>query len=96
MVQTIVEVAAFHVESLLVSMFHHHRPTMIVIHQVLFNPGKSLVTAMTSLFFHDDNNCWRQKKQLVMSSVGGRCCYMLERGSSGYDTEPMLDRQAQN
>jgi hypothetical protein len=90
-------VAAFNIESLLAGMFSHHGPTMIVVRQVLFNPGKPLVTAMTPLLFHDDNNCWKQEKQVVMSSVGRRCCYMLEGGPAGYDAEPtMLGRQAQN
>jgi hypothetical protein len=45
---------------------------------------------MALLFFHDDNNCWKQEKQVVMLSVGRRCCYMLEGGPAGYDAEPML------
>jgi hypothetical protein len=90
-------VAVFGVKSLLAGMFHHHRPTMIVVGQALFNPGKPLVTAMALLFFHDDNNCWKQEKQVVMSSVGTRSCYVLEGGPAGYeDAEPMLGRQAQN
>jgi hypothetical protein len=54
---------------------------MIVVHQVLFNPSKPLVTAMAPLFFHDDNNscleagqagsdikCWRELLILVGGS----------------------------
>jgi hypothetical protein len=85
---------AFDIKSLLAGMFHHHRLTMIVVCQVLFNPGKPLVTAMALLFFHEDNNCWKQEKQVVMSSSGGRCCYVFKVGSAGYDAEPMPVRQA--
>jgi hypothetical protein len=53
---------------------------MIVVRQVLFNPSKSLVTAMAPLFLDDDNNscseagqagsdikCWRE----LLIRVGG-------------------------
>jgi hypothetical protein len=54
---------------------------MIVVCQVLFNPSKPLVTAMAPLFFHDDNNsCLEAGQQVVISSVGGSCSYVLEGG----------------
>jgi hypothetical protein len=54
---------------------------MIVVCQVLFNPGKPLVTAMALLFYHDNKlleegkagsnvECW----EAVLLYVGGRSC----------------------
>ncbi len=37
---------------------------------------------------------WKHDKQVVISSVGGSCWYMLEGGLWGYDTEPMMCWQA--
>jgi hypothetical protein len=36
---------------------------------------------------------WKQDKQVVISSVGGSCWYVLEGGLWGYDTEPMMGWQ---
>jgi hypothetical protein len=70
---------------------------MIVVCQVLFNPSKPLVTAMAPLFFHDENNsCLEAGQQVVISSVGGSCSYVLEGGRSGYDAEPMTAWQARD
>jgi hypothetical protein len=38
---------------------------------------------------------WKQDKQVVISSVGGSCWYVLEGGPWGYDAEPMMGWQAQ-
>jgi hypothetical protein len=37
---------------------------------------------------------WKHDKQVVISSVGGSCWYVLEGGPWGYDAEPMMGWQA--
>jgi hypothetical protein len=39
---------------------------------------------------------WKQDKQVVISSVGGSCWYVLEGGPWGYDIEPMTGWQARH
>jgi hypothetical protein len=52
---------------------------------------------MAPLFFHDDNNsCLVAGQQVVISSVGGSCSYVLKGGPWGYDAEPMTGWQARH